>query len=305
MILCCGEALIDMIPNADGAFMPHPGGAVFNTAIGLGRQGVDVGLLSGVSTDLFGDVLECALQDSKVATDHLIRSDRPTTLAFVKLVDGKAEYAFYDENTAGRLITAEDLPRTLPDQIRALFFGGISLAVEPCADTYLTFLNQHADTKLIMVDPNIRPGFIVDEARYRERMKQVLGKAHIIKISDEDLTWLDPSQSGLEDKARALLGAKTGLVCLTKGSEGVTAFRADGSTCEVASPKVDVVDTVGAGDAFNAGLLTVLSREDALSVKALENLSGAQLSSALHFAVGFASDTVKRPGSDPAWSYKA
>ncbi|MEM9210021.1 MAG: carbohydrate kinase [Pseudomonadota bacterium] len=302
MILCCGEALIDMIPNADGAFMAHAGGAVFNTSIGLGRQGVAVSLVSGVSTDLFGKVLEQSLQDSHVATTHLIRSDLPTTLAFVKLVDGKASYAFYDENTAGRMIQPADFP-IIPDVTKAMFFGGISLAVEPCADSYLDLLMRYTGQKLTVVDPNIRPSFIADEPRYRARMSQVLKHADIIKISDEDLNWWDRSNRDINDKATAFLSDKTKWVCLTLGDKGVRSFRMKGEPIEVAAPRQTVIDTVGAGDAFNAGLLTMLDRKKALSANAISSLGDTDLKQVLSFATAFAADTVARAGSDPAWNF--
>ena len=136
MILCAGEALIDMLPRettaGEAAFAPHAGGAVFNTSIALGRLGVPTQLYTGISTDLFGEVLVDTLAASDVDASLAHRSDAPTTLAFVKLVDGHASYAFYDENTAGRMLPTDCLPAVAAD---ALFFGGISLAVEPCAAT--------------------------------------------------------------------------------------------------------------------------------------------------------------------------
>ena len=125
MILCCGEALIDMIPivSRDGqeGFAPHAGGAVFNTAIGLGRLGARTGFLTGLSTDLFGQRLAAVLQDSQVDTHFSITSDKPTTLAFVKLDNGHATYTFYDENTAGRSLTPDQLPE-LPREAAALLW---------------------------------------------------------------------------------------------------------------------------------------------------------------------------------------
>ena len=133
MILSCGEALIDMLPRqtsaGEDAFAPYPGGAVFNTAIALGRLGAPSGFFCGLSRDLFGEILQQALAASHVDSSHAVLSDRPTTLAFVKLVEGQASYAFYDENTALRMMTPTDLP-DLPDDISALFLGGISLVGE-------------------------------------------------------------------------------------------------------------------------------------------------------------------------------
>ena len=164
MILCCGEALIDMVQAEDGSFMPHCGGAVFNTAIALGRLEASVGMLTGLSSDMFGGQLRGALQASNVNADYVIASDRPTTLAFVELVNGQARYHFFDENSAGRMLQQNDMP-ALADNISALYFSGISLVFEPCADSYLGLLEKYHQQYLIMLDPNIRPNFIADEVQ--------------------------------------------------------------------------------------------------------------------------------------------
>lgn len=124
MILCCGEALIDMIPapttTGRNGFVPHSGGSVFNTAIALGRLGVKTGILTGLSSDMFGQQLVEALYASQVDTSLVATSDRPTTLAFVKLVDGHATYAFFDENSAGRMLGPENIPK-LPAEVTSRF----------------------------------------------------------------------------------------------------------------------------------------------------------------------------------------
>ncbi|MEP1945012.1 MAG: carbohydrate kinase, partial [Sulfitobacter sp.] len=223
MILCCGEALIDMIPKPtiEGpmGFVPHSGGAVFNTSIALGRLGVSAGLLSGVSRDMFGQQLLHELAASKVDTSNIIASDRPTTLAFVKLKDGHATYSFFDENSAGRMITPADMPQ-LPDAIEAMFFGGISLACEPGADAYAALLDRNAKDRVVMMDPNIRPSFIQDEARYRTRLEAMIAQTDIIKVSDEDLDWILPTPVSQEEKIQTLLDKGPTLVIITRGSEG-------------------------------------------------------------------------------------
>ena len=192
MILCCGEALIDMLPretgDGDAAFVPHAGGAVFNTAIALGRLGVQAGFFCPLSDDLFGRRLRAALDASGV--DHTLSPavDRPCTLAFVTLTNGQAQYAFYDSGTALREMTLAELP-VLDDSVRALFFGGISLVGDPCGAGFAT-LCAHAGDRVVMLDPNIRPGFIRDEAAYRARLDGMLARADIVKFSDEDLHWL-------------------------------------------------------------------------------------------------------------------
>ena len=142
MIICCGEALIDMLPRqAEGggaAFLPTPGGAVFNTAIALGRLGAPVGFFTGLSTDLFGTMLQAALAAAGVDFSTAVVRDRPTTLAFVTLEDGQARYAFYDENTAGRMLTAGDLP-DLAGDCEALFLAASAWRSSPAAKPWPSF----------------------------------------------------------------------------------------------------------------------------------------------------------------------
>ncbi len=290
MILCAGEALIDMLPRdtADGpGFYPATGGAVFNTAIALGRLGVPVALHTGLSSDLFGMRLSEALVASDVENRAAI-SDRPTTLAFVTLIDGHAEYAFYDEGTAGRLLAPGDAPDMA--DVTALFLGGISLAVEPCALAYEALALGHAHLP-IMIDPNIRPGFIADEATFRARLDRLLAVADIVKLSDEDMGWL-----GLKPDDILAAGAK--VLCLTEGAKGVRAITED-AEIHVPAPSVRVVDTVGAGDTFNAGFLAGLHRAGAL---AKEVPASGQVRAALELGVAAAAITVGRAGANPPWS---
>ena len=302
MILCCGEALIDMIPeptvSGPDGYVPRTGGAIFNTSIGLGRLGCSAGLLSGVSTDLFGQQLVDGLTTSGVATGRLIRSDRPTTLAFVKLTDGHATYSFYDENSAGRMISVSDLPSDISD-VSALYFGGISLACEPGADTYLHFAETHAASRAVMLDPNIRPGFISDAARFRRRMLRMISIADIVKVSDEDLDWIFPGDAPLEDKVAQLRALGPSVVILTRGAEGASAWLPDGRSVFVPSQKVTVVDTVGAGDTFNSGVLANLSEAGLLTKEALRTLTDHQITAALAFGARVAAVTVSRAGANP------
>jgi fructokinase len=305
VILSCGEALIDMLPRVtaagEAAFAPYAGGAVFNTAIAVGRLGAPSGFFSGLSTDLFGDLLRRSLAQSGVDAQPSVLSSRPTTLAFVSLRDGQASYAFYDENTAGRMLATADLP-PLPGRVEALFFGGISLMAEPCGSTYEALQAREAGLRVTMLDPNVRPGFVADEAAYRARIGRMIARADIVKVSDEDLHWLmgpgDPT-----DQARGLLGRGPRLVCVTRGAAGASAHIAAGHV-EVAAPRVAVADTVGAGDTFNAGLLVALWRAGRLSRAALAELDEAALREALTLGVRAASVTVSRPGADPPWAHE-
>ena len=302
MILCCGEALIDMLPrltaDGEGAFAPHPGGAVFNTAVALGRLDAPVGFLSGLSTDFFGDQLRASLETSRVATDHVVFSDRPTTLAFVRLVHGQASYAFYDENTAGRLLSPADLPR-LAESVDALFFGGISLIAEPCGASYEALMSREAPRRLTMIDPNVRAGFVSDEHAYRERIARLLAMADIVKVSDEDLNWLE-GPGEIDSMARGLLTCGPKLVIVTHGADGVTGYTA-GYTVFVAAKPATVVDTVGAGDTFNAGFMARLQARGLLNKAALVSLAEQDTREALDFGASAAAITVSRAGANPPW----
>lgn len=307
MILCCGEALIDMIaaPTMSGeqGFVPHSGGAIFNTAIALGRLDVQAGLLTGLSTDMFGQQLTATLQISHVSTSHVIRSDRPTTLAFVQLQDGHATYSFVDENSAGRMLQPEDMPDQLPG-VSALYFGGISLACEPCADAYAALLERHGTDRAVMLDPNIRPGFIKDQTRYRTRLNRMIAQADIIKVSDEDLDWIIPGPEPHAEKIPLLLQAGPSVVIVTKGSDGATGYLADGSEVSVPVQKVEVVDTVGAGDTFNAGVLAQLDRAGQLTKTALQSLPTEALRATLELGAQVAAVTVSRAGANPPWAHE-
>jgi len=304
MILCCGEALIDMIPTPTKAgpdgFVPHAGGAVFNTAIALGRLGAQVGMLSGLSSDMFGRLLVDGLKASHVDVSHVVLSDRPTTLAFVRLVGGHATYDFYDENSAGRMITPEDMP-ALSSEVSALYFGGISLACEPGADAYAELLARNAEGRAVMIDPNIRPGFIKDIERYRQRLDRMLALSDIVKVSDEDLNWINPAPLSLRDKVAELLKKGPSVVILTRGGEGATGYLANGEEVQVPAVKAEIVDTVGAGDTFNAGVLAKMSELGQLHKSALVTLAPEVLSEALAYGARVAAVTVSRAGANPPW----
>ena len=302
MILCCGESLIDMIPEqtskGTSGFVPYPGGAIFNTAIGIGRLECPVGLMSGISTDIFGQQLMAELSASNVDTSNVILSDRPTTLAFVQLTDGQASYLFYDENSAGDSIHYSDFPN-IPKIATTLCFGGISLCTEPAASAYEKLFIQEIKNKVLFLDPNIRSTFISDEISYRKRLNKMISSSDILKVSDEDLDWIVTSGSSINEKIEKLhnLGAK--LIIVTKGAEGVAAYVKNKKVINLPAQKVNVIDTVGAGDTFNAGFLAKLSNLKLLSKSNVKKLSSKHISMALEYGIKAASITVSRKGANP------
>jgi fructokinase len=302
MIISCGEALIDMLPRVtsegEACYMPAAGGAVFNTAIALGRLGAPSGFFSGISSDFFGDLLMHYLEDSKVDTRYVVRSDHPETLAFVRLVNGHAQYAFYDEGTSGRLLAQSDIP-TLDAGVTALQFGAISLIPEPCGATYEEMMRREQHNRIISFDPNIRTSFIKDKPAHRARMDRMLAMSDIVKLSDEDLRFFDAG-GDFDGFAAQLLKGKAKLVVMTRGADGAVGIGKAGKV-EVPGIKVDVVDTVGAGDTVNAGILAWLHGAAKLNDAGLRKLTTIDIESALTFAARAAAITVSRAGANPPW----
>jgi fructokinase len=303
MIICCGEALIDMLPRqstlGENAYAPYAGGAIFNTAIALGRLGIKTGFFTGLSDDMLGDVLRETLQASHVDFSFCATSSRPTTVAFVKLVNGSATYAFYDENTAGRMITKDDLPDLGPD-CEALHFGAISLIPDPCGATYEALLTREYEKRVISLDPNIRPGFIKNKAAHYARIMRMAALSDIIKFSDEDLEWFG-MQGDHDALAAKWLDIGPKLVVITKGADGAVGYTKS-VKAEVASEKVTVVDTVGAGDTFDAGVLASLKMNHLLTKKDVASLDEKAVRDALALGSKAAAVTVSRAGANPPWA---
>ncbi|WP_312417661.1 carbohydrate kinase [Shinella sp.] len=303
MILCCGEALIDMLPRTttlgEDAYAPYAGGAIFNTAVALGRLGVPTGFFTGLSDDMMGDILRKTLRESGVDYSYCATLSRPTTVAFVKLVNGHATYAFYDEGTAGRMITEAELP-ALGDTCEALHFGAISLIPEPCGTTYEALLKREHEKRVISLDPNIRPGFIKDKDAHMARIRRMAAMADIVKFSDEDLAWfgLDGDEDAL---ARYWLHHGAKLVVVTRGADGAVGYTAEHKVT-VPSERVSVVDTVGAGDTFDAGVLASLKMQNLLTKQQVARLEQEQIAKALALGAKAAAVTVSRAGANPPWA---
>jgi fructokinase len=303
MIICCGEALIDMLPRTSqggaAVYQPFNGGSIFNTAIALGRLGVKTGFFSGLSTDFFGDSLKAGLSESGVSLKYTKIWDRPSTLAFVKLENGNARYSFFDENSAGRMLTRKDLPK-LGAEVSALHFGSISLIPEPGASTLEALMTREAKKRVICFDPNIRPTVIKDRRSYLARVNRLIRLCDILKISDEDVRWIT-GKADLAAAARKWLKLGPKVVVITKGAEGVEAFTKRFAVA-VDPVKVTVVDTVGAGDTFTAGFLAALTAVGQLSKAGLAALSQPALEEALRFAARAAAITCSREGANPPWA---
>jgi fructokinase len=304
MIVVCGEALIDFLPvkSADGrdAYRPAVGGSPFNTAVGIGRLGGDVGFCAALSTDFFGDMLAEALERSHVSLRYTVRAKRPSMLAFVSLGHGEPQYAFIDDASAGRLFDPErDAPAILPD-VTMLQFGSVALINDPIATAYekLFFANRHR--RVLGIDPNVRPTVVTDAFEYRARMKRMTEAADIVKISKADLLWLDQTISP-DGWARALVHRGASLVVITDGANGAMGYGRGFSMQRPVVPVEAVADTVGAGDSYSSGLLAVLQKEGVLAVDRLIGLDEGVARRAMDNAARTAAITVSREGADPPW----
>jgi len=302
MILVCGEALIDLFvgePSPIGLSAEAvAGGSPFNVAIGIGRLGRPAAFLSTLSEDTFGIFLAGKLAEAGVSASYLRRCPNPTTLSVVATsASGEPQYSFYAPDSADRALRPEDLPGQLPPEVKAIAAGSYALGVEPIASAIETLLRREAGSRVVSLDPNVRPRVVGDLNAYRERFERLLAHAHIIKASDEDVHLLYP---GLDPVtvSRAWLERGPELAIVTRGSEGPLAVTG-ASVIERPAPRVDVVDTVGAGDTFHAGLLSWLDANALLSPESLAGLSDAQVTAALDFAAAAAAIVCSRRGANP------
>jgi|TARA_Y100000758_G_scaffold127178_1_gene89681 fructokinase len=303
MIICAGESLIDMVSfRGEPEYTPHVGGSNFNSSIALGRLGADSYYFGAVSNDSYGELIENTLRHSKVKEDFVIKTNRPTTLAYADVIDGIAEYTFVDEHSAGRLLDKASLKPFINRvmKAKALLVGGISLQAEPCGSSWQSFIDEVAGHLPIYFDANIRPDFIENKQAYLTRFIELTYKVDIIKISDEDYRYLYGAQD-FNEVSKNWLDNGVKCIILTLGSEGSKVIYDNGKEVFVKSLKVDVVDTISAGDTFNAGFLINLDDQDLLNRESLNTISNDQFTKALTFANKVASITVTRKGANPPW----
>jgi fructokinase len=305
-VVVAGDALVDLTPatttRGTVAYEPHPGGSCMNVAVGLARLEVPTAFLGRLSRDAFGVLLRDHLAASGVLDGWCLDTDDLSTLAFVHLsADGQATYSFHADSAADRGLRPEHL-RELPTggnlpPRAALHVGSIALVFEPVASTLEALLQREARSRLISLDPNIRPALIADRDAYMRRFATWTTDADIVKVSAEDLAWLYPGIPE-DDVVADWLAEDVSLVLVTHGAAGARAATAAASV-HVPAPKTRVVDTVGAGDAFTAGALAFLLEMDALDRAAVQALDVASLERLLSFACRAAADTCTRRGADP------
>jgi fructokinase len=304
MIVCCGEALMDMVPaegrhkagGGEDAFLARPGGCAFNTAIAAARLGAKVSFLGRIGTDFLGEALHEALSRNGVDTSHVARRDQPCTLAFVQRDSaGDAKYAFYSLGAADRSLETADLPPRLGGEAAFLVAGSISMLQEPIASTIEALISREKRRLLVSLDPNVRPSLIADRPGYLARMARWASMSAIVKASSEDLAWLYP-EIPAADRAASFLEAGAELVVETRGEAGAIA-RTRRARAEAPAFKVAIADTIGAGDTFHAALLLKLEEARITTRAALAGLGEGSLLAMLEFAQAAAALCCSRVGA--------
>ena len=301
MIGVCGEALIDFTPidgDKSRTYALQPGGSPFNVAIGLARLQKPTTFIGKLSNDRFGDILHAHMTQSGVDLRWLTRGSEPTALAFViPAPDGTHEFAFYGNGTAEQSLTGADIPDTFTDNLTALHFGSYSLMLGSSAQTYERLMRREHGSRVISLDPNVRPALFPDRETYRVRIERLLPFATLVKASADDLAWLYPGVSHV-DTAMRWLDMGPSMVVVTLGSDGAIGLTSS-AIVNIPGVRVNVVDAVGAGDAFMSAMLARLDDRGILNFDALAALSKNTLADALAYANRAAALACTRRGADP------
>lgn len=313
LMTCLGEGLMDLLPiteaGATVGFRLAPGGSILNVAVGLARLGVPAAFAGKLADDFFGRRLRDYLRTEGVRLDLLTMTPGHSTLAFVIPRDatptaGAADepaFTFYGDNAADTLLTPEELPPALFAETAALHLGSISLLRGTTPLAARAAAERLKGQALLSLDPNIRPGLIADAPAYRATLSAFMALTDVLKLSLADVAWLEPDLVGADPLTVAASFAARGpqLVALTLGERGAALATRDGVRASVAAPAVTLVDTVGAGDAFAAGLLGALMERGATTRAKLRALTQAELTEALRWAATVAALACARPGANP------
>jgi fructokinase len=303
MIVVCGEALMDVFDagrTATGqALDARIGGSPYNVALGLARLGQPVAFCGAVSEGFLGERLMRSLHDEGIDTCCVQRTRAPTSLCVVGLDDkGVPRYDFYGEGGAERQLDAVAVLRDVPRDAAAYHFGSYTMVVEPVASSHRILIERERTRALVSYDPNVRPTVEPSLARWRETIEWMLARTHLLKLSAEDLPLLYPDRAP-EDLAAAWFAASPSLklVVVTRGESYALAFSA-GARVEATPVSVDVADTVGAGDTFQAAMLTWLAEHDRLTIDGVAALDRTAVKAMVDFATQAAAITCSRRGAD-------
>jgi fructokinase len=295
VIVVAGDALVDLIVRADGSITAVPGGGPYNSARAVGRLGMPVAWIGGLSSDRFGRELEAGLAGAGVDLSMAQRTELPTTLALAEIgADGAASYRFYTDATSAPAVLPEPLAAGLPADTEAVLTGTLGFVLEPMATTLEGLVAALPPDLLLMIDPNCRPSITRDPDAFRARITRVLARADVVKVSTEDLEFLLPGAS--VNAAAAWVQAMGPRVVLVTDGAAPVRVLTDGAEHQVAAPRVQVVDTIGAGDTFGGAFLACLvqgggGRHSAGDVDAVLR--------AASFAVRASAFVCERAGANP------
>jgi fructokinase len=296
-IWVCGEVLIDLIPDGSGERVPHVGGGPANTAKALARLDHDVHFIDGISSDKYGQMSRQELLDDEVKLDLALNSDKPTCLAIVSLNEnGGASYEFEIDGTATFDFSASWLPDPSRFKPSVLHIGTLVTVIQPGADVLYDWAMQVAEFAPIVFDPNVRSVVMNDRDKYLAAVERWVAISSVVKVSDDDMEWLYPGKQ-YADVAKRWINDGAALVVVTRGADGLVGFTADGSV-EVPGVKVDVADTVGAGDTVGAIVV------EAMIEKGILNLTGDTLKAVLNRAAIAAGITCSRKGAQPPYKHE-
>lgn len=300
MFLVCGEALYDVFtgrPDREGSvpLQAFVGGSPLNVATGLSRLGLKAGLLAGISMDPLGEFLADHIADEGIDTSFLRRKANPTTLSLIGLTAaGVPRYTFYGHAAADVSLTLDDLPALGPD-VTGIHVGSYTLVCPPIADAIQALLAREGH-RLITLDPNVRATVQPDMAIWRQRIAALMPHVSVVKASEEDMIAMYPHDD-LEAVARGWLAVGPAIVIITRGEGGAITFTSTGALI-TNSPQITVVDTVGAGDTFQAGLIAGLVQAGVRDRDGVAALATKSLEMILNRAAVAASITCERRGAD-------
>lgn len=298
--LTVGEALTDIVTRAeDGTSVEYPGGSPLNVAVALGRLGHTSHLLTQIGGDARGEQIRRHLEESHVLlTGGSIGSHR-TSSALAQLdAEGTATYQFD--------ITWDPRATDLPEPLDAVHTSSIAAVLAPGAATVVDVLERYRPTTTISYDPNARPTLMGSAEATRAAVEAIIARSDLVKTSDEDVAWMYGTDD-VEDVVSSWRELGPAFTVITRGGEGAIGFAACGRVA-VPPVKVEVADTVGAGDTFSAGLLDALDSAGLLRAEnreALRAIDEDQLEAVLSRAAGLAAITVSRPGANPPWAHEA
>ena len=306
-VLVIGEALVDVVHSGDGGIKNVPGGSPANTAVALARLGITTFMKARISKDKFGSEIRSYLENQNVDLNLSLFVDEPSSVidAFIQK-DGSAKYEANLKGASDYGWTESELDIVLAENIKIIQLGSLTSYIEPGASNIENWYKKlRSNSKhLLTFDPNIRhPLDAQPEDEVRKRAKNLASLAHVVKASDEDLSWISPDQDVIET-AKNFIENGTTLVVITLGKNGAVAINSNFEVIQIPAPVVEVKDTIGAGDTFAAALIAQLLEKQIVDEKALSALAVSDLRDILSNCAMTSALTCSRQGANPPYRHE-